>query len=169
MEDPDFLGVRLVECTTDTAGSFEAIPVLGDDEGRINIRLLNPPQTKKELCFVVRELRNGGGAYGPRGGAQVTLGRCTQESAKWIYDEKRGELSSVYFADDQGNSNTVCMTTGWPFLQVGAFLTPRAESPKTVVILNEANGQANFALRDGNNVLLTASIPPRSIQTVLIE
>lgn len=169
MEDKDLKGLRLIDCKDSKAGSFEALPIHGDDEGRFIIRLLNPPNRRRELCLVIRELRNGGGAYGARGGAQVTLGSCGAESAKWFMDPSTGEISSIYFADED-NQNTVCMTTGWPFLQMGAFLTPKSEdSPKTVVILNEANEAANFALKDADTVILTASIPPRTIQTVLVD
>lgn len=53
-----------------------------------------------------------------------------------------------------------------PYPQMGAFKTPAGEN--TVVVLNEANDPANFALRDGDAVLMTSSIPARSIQTILI-
>ena len=49
---------------------------------------------------------------------------------------------------------------------MGAFKTPAGEN--TVVVLNEANDPANFALRDGDTVLMTSSIPSRSIQTILV-
>jgi hypothetical protein len=61
------------------------------------------------------------------------------------------------------------MTTGWPFFQMGAFSTPKGESDRTVVLLNEARDAANYVLYDGEDVLLSGSIPPRSIQTVLID
>ena len=173
-QDKDLLGLRLTECKDSKAGSFDLVPIAGDKMGRFNVKLLNGVG-QKERCLVIRQLKNGGGAYGPRGGAQVTTGSCQGQSAKWILDEASGEIASIYFAEDDENGNvlnlnTVCMTTGWPFLQMGAFLTPNnPEADKTVVILNEANDAANFALRDGNTVVLTASIPPRSIQTVLLE
>ena len=61
------------------------------------------------------------------------------------------------------------MTTGWPFLQMGAFDTPNGDSDKTVVLLNEARDAANYVLYDGDEILLSGSIPPRSIQTVLVD
>ena len=61
------------------------------------------------------------------------------------------------------------MTTGWPFLQIGAFETPNGESKKTVVILNEARDAANYVLYDNDEPLLSGSIPPRSIQTLLVD
>jgi glucosylceramidase len=121
-----------------------------------------------EQCVVIKKLENEGGAYGPRGGAQAALGKCTRDSAKWKLDLETGEASSAYFADENSD-NEVCLTTGWPFLQMGAFLTPNGESSKTVVILNEASDAANFALKDENDIVLTGSIPPRSIQTILLD
>lgn len=49
---------------------------------------------------------------------------------------------------------------------MGAFKAP--DGKNTIVVLNEASDPANFALRDGGAVLMTSSIPARSIQTVLI-
>jgi glucosylceramidase len=166
--DKDFLGVRLTACegTKNDAGAFSLRPLMGDELDRYTIKLVNH-RNDADLCLVIKELHNGGGAYGPRGGAQVTLGNCNHESAKWILNRETGEVSSEYFSEGD-SKKTVCITTGWPFLQMGAFLTPNGEVPKTVVILNEANSPANFALKDSDNVVLTASIPPRSIQTVLL-
>jgi len=59
------------------------------------------------------------------------------------------------------------MTTGWPFLQMGSFVTPG--NNKTVILLNEANDAANFALKNEDNVVLTSSIPPRSIQSFVLK
>ena len=62
------------------------------------------------------------------------------------------------------------MTTGWPFLQVGAFHTPTSnDGSKTVVILNEAGESANYILKDGEKIVVSASIPSHSIQTILID
>lgn len=63
----------------------------------------------------------------------------------------------------------VCMTTGWPFLQMGAFDTPNGSSEKVVVVLNEAKDAANYVLQDGNEILMVGSIPPNSIQTILVN
>jgi glucosylceramidase len=61
----------------------------------------------------------------------------------------------------------VCLTTGWPFLQVGAFDTSAAGlSKKTVVILNESRETANFVMKNGGEIIMSSSIPPQSIQTV---
>jgi glucosylceramidase len=164
--DKDFRSLRLTDCddTLGTPGEF-VFRDLGNST--YNIILDSRGSTRRGDCVVIQELQNNGGAYGPRGGAQVTLGDCSRGSAAWIIDRETGEASSAYFKEGD-NANFVCMTTGWPFLQVGAFLTPNGASEKTVVILNEANQAANYALQDENGVLITGSMPPRSIQTVLI-
>lgn len=165
--DKDLMGMRLTQCKASTAGMFDVVPIADDKEGRYFVKLLNHPQTHL-LCLVILELKNGGGSYGPLGGAQLALGDCADDSAKWFLDLKAGTASSTYFSDEN-NDNNVCITTGWPFLQMGAFLTPNDTSPKTVVILNEAKDSANYALKDDGNVVLTGSIPPRSIQTLLLN
>ncbi len=50
-----------------------------------------------------------------------------------------------------------------------AYDTPNGEAEKTVIILNEAKEPANYALYDGEDALMSGSIPPRSIQTVLLD
>jgi len=175
--DPDMLGLRLGSChrKRGSPGEFDAVPIEGDPHGRYTVRLLNHPEHRDRLCLAIRELKNGGGSYGPRGGAQLALTNDCEndESAKWKLDMVAGTASSLYFNDesdsDDSSNKEVCMTTGWPFLQMGAFLTPNGDAAKTVVILNEAKDSANYALKSDENVLLTGSIPPRSIQTVLLD
>ena len=121
-----------------------------------------------DLCLQLKELKNDGGAYGPRGGAQLSLGSCDSHKSRFQYDDAIGEISSLYYATEE-HDNKVCMTTGWPFLQMGAFETPNGESKKTVVVLNEAKDSANYVLKDNGKVVLTGSIPPRAIQTILID
>jgi glucosylceramidase len=75
-------------------------------------------------------------------------------------NKETGEFMSDMFAQDGGD---VCMTTGWPFLQMSAFDTP---SDKTVVVLNEGGESANFILRDDTTVIMSAHIPPHAIQTI---
>jgi len=154
----DFQGLLLGTCETteNQAGVFEILP---SDAGTSTIKLTNG---KSEECLVVRKLKNGGGAYGPRGGAQVSLGDCESDNAQWSWNEATGEMSSPFFGDD------VCMTTGWPFLQMGAFETPSGD--RSVVILNEAAASANYVLTGTKDEPVVAgSIPPHSIQTVLIS
>lgn len=75
-----------------------------------------------------------------------------------------GEISSSYFEE-----GSVCLTTGWPFLQMGAFYTPNGETKKTVIILNEAAEGANYIIRDKTDIVLTGVIPAHGIQTVMLK
>ena len=77
------------------------------------------------------------------------------------------------------------MTTGWPFLQAGAFDTSRVGMEKemthhrggglTLVVLNESKDDASFVVhvRSSSNIgtgpLLKSSIPAHSIQTFMIK
>ena len=160
----DLRGLVLVQCDTKhNAATFDVV----EYHSYVNFRLRNGPH--EEQCLIILELGNKGGAYGPRGGAQVGIGPCNSDIAEFVYDEASSEISSTFFADEEGNDNRVCMTTGWPFLQMGAFDTPNGESKKTVLVLNEARDAANYAIRDNGKVLITGSIPPRSMQTLLID
>ena len=80
--------------------------------------------------------------------------------AIWKFDSNTGEISSNIFGDD------VCVTSGWPFLQVGAFVGPSGD--KTVIVLNEASEPANYVLRNGHGeVFMTNSIQSHSIQSII--
>jgi glucosylceramidase len=160
--DTSFLGLTLTECTIKRAGNFEMVET--EEDGFVKFLQTNAIGSKTDRCLVLRRLKNNGGAYGPKGGAQVTYGNCTSAAALWQYSEETGEIISANL--DEGE---VCMTTGWPFLQIGAFSTPNGESDHTVVLLNEAKDSANYVLYDGDDPLLSGSIPPRSIQTILLE
>ena len=164
----DFLGVMTGSCnvTDGFAGEFDirwADDESDSDDDGVKIVVTNADST--ESCLVVQELHNAGGAYGPRGGAQVAIGKCDSDAALWTFNSVTGEVASTFLGDP------VCMTTGWPFLQVGAFDTPTrsAISEKVVVVLNEAAQSANYVLKDGATVIMAGSIPPRSIQTILID
>lgn len=165
--DESFEGLLLAECDTD-AGVFSLqAPTSPSDSSAnlVNIVMKNGSADAKKSCLVIRPLSNDGGAYGPRGGAQVAVGSCSSLASEWIFDEDAGEFSSQFFSGE----GEVCLTTGWPFLQVGAFDTPNAEDTKAVVVLNEAGEPANYVLKDGEKVLMTSSIPAHSIQTVLFD
>jgi glucosylceramidase len=159
--DSSFLGLTLGECD-DWAATFEKIP--SDENDMIRFRQMNTAEARTDTCLVLKPLQNGGGAYGPMGGAQVSLGPCNSTAAEWSYSKESGEVVSNYL--DEGE---VCMTTGWPFLQMGTFSTPHGESETTVVLLNEARDAANYVLYNGDEAILSGSIPPRSIQTILID
>ena len=155
----DFLGIVMTDCTK-SYGTFEMEPS-GQNNGLVKFRLTNG-MAGLPKCLVLQKLLNHGGAYGPKGGAQVTFGNCSDPSALWNY--WNGEVISSYLPEGE-----VCMTTGWPFLQIGAYDTPNGESEKTIVILNEARDSANYVLYDGEDAVMSGSIPPRSIQTVLLD
>ncbi len=84
----------------------------------------------------------------------------------WRFIEETGEIISNYF-----ESGDVCLTTGWPFLQVGAFQNgDEGDNDNVVIVLNEANDSANFVLEiDGEIPIVSASIPAHSIQTILMK
>jgi glucosylceramidase len=130
--------------------------------------LQDKKKKKRDLktgCLVVQPLRNNGGAYGPRGGAQVNIGNCDNIWAEWDHNPSMGEISSTVFG-----SNEVCPTTGWPFLQAGAFDTTSSSATNTgsnkatttttkkvAVILNEAGESANYILNDEGKMIMTGS------------
>jgi glucosylceramidase len=70
--DESFLGLTLTACDK-TAGTFGTRYVATSNTGQVNIFLKS--DTRK--CLIVKPLGNDGGAYGPRGGAQVTYGHCS--------------------------------------------------------------------------------------------
>eukprot|EP00979_Chaetoceros_neogracilis_P000737 scaffold164_cov266-Chaetoceros_neogracile.AAC.24 len=122
----------------DTAGSFRTM-ALNETLSTINIM-------------------GNGGATGARGGAQITIGKCAAKS-------NTGELISSFFANEGGDT---CVTTGWPFLQVGAFVDKEGTN-RTMIVLNEASEPANYILRgDDGEILMTNSIPSHSIQTIIL-
>ena len=118
-------------------------------------------------CLFLKMLYFHLGAYGPRGGAQVNIGSCEEPWADWVFDSSTGEIYSTVFEDVGGE---VCLTTGWPFLQVSAFDTSATgKSAKAAVILNEAGEAANYVFKNKGRTVLTASIPPHSIQTISFD
>ena len=105
----------------------------------------------------------------------MNIGNCDDIWAEWDHNPSMGEISSTVFG-----GNEVCLTTGWPFLQVGAFDTTSSSatytgsnkattSKKVVVILNEAGESANYILKDEGKMIMTGSIPPHSIQTLTLD
>lgn len=160
-DDEDFLGITLTDCGNSKkgVGTFDMI----QDETSEYVKFVEL-NGNAGRCLVLKRLKNEGGAYGPRGGAQVTFGNCDSPAALWLYSSTTSEIVSNFLP--QGS---VCMTTGWPFLQIGAFETPNGESSKTVVVLNEAKESANYVLYDGDDLILSGSIPPSSIQTLLLD
>ena len=158
--DKSFLGITLIACNSKNGvGMFDVVR----DETSDYVKFVHQ-NGSIDSCLVLKRLENEGGAYGPRGGAQISFGDCDSSAALWLYSNATNEVVSDYLPE-----GSVCMTTGWPFLQIGAFETPNGESAKTVVVLNEAKDSANYVMYDGDDVILSGSIPPRSIQTILLE
>ena len=171
--DVSFKGVTLTECHAKTAATFEMVPTNNKSElSWVQIVQTNVPRSSKAVdrCLILGPLGNKGGALGPRGGAPVRYGSCAAPQSKWKYNAadqaSGGEFTTLVLEEGGGE---VCMTTGWPFLQMGAFSTPNGESENTVVLLNEARDSANYVVYDGEDVVLSGSIPPRSIQTILLD
>lgn len=164
--DASFLGVTLADCTLKSVvATYNMIEsTKNETAGYVKFVQFNDTVTSMNRCLVLQKLKNNGGAYGPRGGAQITYGRCNSAAALWKYSDATGEIISDYLPEGE-----VCMTTGWPFLQMNAFLTPNAENKKTILVLNEARDSANYVLYNGGEPVLSGSIPPRSIQTLLLD
>lgn len=180
--DGDLGGLLLTSCdvTDGNPGKFEVVSI-PDNKQKVHIVLQDKKKKKKKRdlktsCLVVQPLRNNGGAYGPRGGAQVNIGNCDNIWAEWDHNPSMGEISSTVFG-----GNEVCLTTGWPFLQAGAFDTTSSSATNTgsnkattttkkvAVILNEAGESANYILKDEGKMIMTGSIPPHSIQTLTLD
>eukprot|EP00540_Astrosyne_radiata_P020380 CAMPEP_0116826290 /NCGR_PEP_ID=MMETSP0418-20121206/2450_1 /TAXON_ID=1158023 /ORGANISM="Astrosyne radiata, Strain 13vi08-1A" /LENGTH=593 /DNA_ID=CAMNT_0004454915 /DNA_START=1 /DNA_END=1782 /DNA_ORIENTATION=+ len=164
--DPSFEGVLLGSCnvTLGESAIYEIVPLPGSTGwDRVNIVGTNTEYPRAKSCMRIKELRNNGGSYGPRGGSQIVYGDCDSDKAVWSLNKETGIISSTFFGDE------VCLTTGWPFLQVGAFQTPNGSSEKVVVVLNDGGDAANYVLEDDGNVLFAGSIAPHTIQTVLVD
>lgn len=172
-------GILLTDCKADDAASFTVVTEPKTDSDEADVVKFMTTKRRANECLGIEPLANGGGAYGPRGGAQAVLLPCDHESAIWHYSSKTGEVVSQYFSWDGPETNSgVCLTTGWPFLQAGAFDTSgttSAESDVVVVVLNESSDDANFVLatptsgqRQPPSSLLKSSIPAHSIQTILL-
>jgi len=165
--DKDMGGLMLTTCNVakGKSGLFEVVPI--PEKHRANIVLKNSKVDPSKSCLVAQPLMNNGGAYGPRGGAQVNIGSCEHSWAEWVFDPPTGEIYSTIFDKFGGE---VCLTTGWPFLQVGAFDTSATgNTARAAVILNEAGDTANYVFKNKEKTILTGSIPPHSIQTISFD
>ena len=183
--DTDLGGILLTRCGASDIGLFDMIPVetsggpSASNEEAPGGELVKFSAIKNPgSCLGIRNLANNGGAYGPRGGSQASLVSCDDPSALWSFSPETGEISSAVFSEGE-----VCMTTGWPFLQAGAFDTSRVGKEKemthhrggglTLVVLNESKDDASFVVRSSSNIgsgpLLKSSIQAHSIQTFIIK
>ena len=176
--DPDLGGILLTSCGSSDVGLFDMIPVETTEGGGENLTKFSALKTPGS-CLGIRKLANNGGSYGPRGGSQASLVSCDDPSALWSFSPETGEISSAMFSEGE-----VCLTTGWPFLQAGAFDTSEVhqgegkghKSGVTLVVLNESKNDASFVVKSrgsgndiGSSPLLKASIPAHSIQTYIIH
>jgi len=165
--DKDMGGLMLTTCnaTIGTSGLFEVAQI--PENHRVHFVLKKSKADSKKTCLVAQPLMNNGGAYGPRGGAQINIGSCDHSESEWVFDPSTGEIYSTVFEEFGGE---VCLTTGWPFLQVGAFDTSATgNTANAAVILNEAGETANYVFKNNDKTILVGSIPPHSIQTVSFE
>lgn len=162
--DDTFKGLVLVDC--EYGGQAGAFEIVHDFDDGVKIMVTNGTQVLENSCLIINLLPNNGGAYGStRGGSPVIIGDCGSPSATW--KAQHGQISSSYLNDEGGS---ICLTTGWPFLQVGAFVTPHGEeASNAMVLLNEGDEPANYVLRDGSKEIMSYSIPSHSIQTVLLD
>jgi hypothetical protein len=81
--DSSFRGLVLGTCNRTvaaTAGIYNVVPHGNATLSYVNIVIENASSANK--CLAIKELMNGGGSYGPRGGAQVVLGNCSDPSVR---------------------------------------------------------------------------------------
>jgi glucosylceramidase len=80
--DPSFEGLLLTPCD-ETAGTYH-IEETVHSTVKIVIESSDSVEGVKN-CLAVKPLENNGGAYGPRGGAQLVLGSCDGESVSGLF------------------------------------------------------------------------------------
>jgi glucosylceramidase len=80
--DRSFRGLVLGTCNTtlNAAGIFEVVPYSDGNSSYVNFRMVNGKKEPELSCLAMQPLRNNGGAYGLRGGSQVTLGKCSSRA-----------------------------------------------------------------------------------------
>ena len=76
--DDSFEGLLLSDCGNSNVTASFTQTVLNETLNTINLIVENSDNVDGENCLVVFSLTNNGGAYGPRGGAQVTIGKCDE-------------------------------------------------------------------------------------------
>lgn len=78
-----FRGLLTSSCIAREAAEFDLVPAPTDDYLQVefvHIVLTNGKSDPSQSCLVIEPLKNEGGAYGPRGGAQVTVGNCSSSA-----------------------------------------------------------------------------------------
>lgn len=89
--DKDMGGLMMTTCNVTIGGSgFYNVNPVKDSPDKVNIVLTNGNMDSSKSCLVPQPLRNNGGAYGPRGGAQVNIGDC---SHSWVSNEYNKDLT----------------------------------------------------------------------------
>ena len=82
--DESFEGLVLTSCDeteNNNVGQYEIVSLPNSD--LVQIQLLTSQQDANPKCLVVKPLKNEGGAYGERGGAQVIIGFCDTKEVRW--------------------------------------------------------------------------------------
>lgn len=71
--DASFLGVTLADCTLKSVvATYNMIEsTKNETAGYVKFVQFNDTVTSMNRCLVLQKLKNNGGAYGPRGGAQI--------------------------------------------------------------------------------------------------
>ncbi len=77
--DESFKGLVLSDCDDENAANF-LFSVLNETSATHNMHVLNSEEAEDQNCLVVEPLLGNGGAYGPRGGAQLSIGDCAVNS-----------------------------------------------------------------------------------------
>ena len=146
--DQAFGGLVLVGCESGEVGVFRErsdgqIKVVGSDSD-------SDSDSDEDGCLVVTELETG-----IEGGSQLGIGACdgSMHTVR-LTGENEQTLYSEHF--------DLCLTSGWPFLQVGGFLT-EDKTLTTLVILNEADTEVDVRLDEIGAVL---QMPPHSVKTI---
>ena len=81
--DESFEGLVLTSCDeteNNNVGQYEIVSLPNSD--LVQIQLLTSQQDANPKCLAVKPLKNEGGAYGERGGAQVMIGVCDTKEVK---------------------------------------------------------------------------------------
>lgn len=92
--DKDLGGLMMTTCNTTVGGmGFYEIDPVADSGEKVNIVLTNSKVSSDKSCIVAQPLMNGGGAYGPRGGAQVNIGDC---SRPWVSARKSSSQFPIF-------------------------------------------------------------------------
>ena len=139
-EEAGLKGLVLVKCDENlsadeasTSGKF----VVHSGSGKI----ISARDNRRE-CLVLRKLEGNGHAIGIRGGSQLALGSCEadEKASAMTYNPASSEIIQ--------DELSVCLTTGWPFLQAGSFLS--VDKKKVLIFLNEADDEVPVAIQGGD-------------------